>query len=1065
SYSTSFLGKAGVIEADKVLKLKAAERIVVEGSEVNGKQVGLKAGSVEIKTTSKTENFYSGDKDNHVKESSTAHFASAVNGQDIVILSTGSTRLNGSKLKATRDLRVVAGDIDIDAVNDSEFHASRESISNSFSETISSKKAFRSRNIGSELNGATVVLITEQGDIALTGSEVTAGKHLAISSAGDIRVVAGHNDSLEESYQKKSGWFSGGSLYAASEDLQGRVSQTAVSSKINAGSVELEAVESIELTGVDVVVADSLSASAQDITLRNASSEATHYSKHTEISVGFDDLASNLTDIDELISEEDGKLSLKLAEAKYEHAKSVSTQVTAVASQIQAGNIRFNAGGEDAGDVLIEGSDLLAVDSIEINASGDVALLDAHHISTSEKKTQTGTAELSLTLQNEYEQVSRSIKAVKQAERDLNRAQDDYDQYEEDLATQQAAFEQLQQDYVAGVGFIEQADIDDFKRYLGRMQDDEEFYKANIALATATLTTQTTQLLKQTARAAKSSATYGFNAGLELDIDALEQRVDAYFQQSRASNLSANQIEINAGDTALVRGATLQATDSIEIAADDIKVLAGVSTSSNSTRNRHVNVAYSWDLLGADSSRDPDQLGGSVSGDRNRSDGDTTRNSNAQLLAANIRLNAKDDTTIAGADIHASDSLEINTENLNLASVQNSSFNKTRSQGLSVSRESRGINAAEGDGESVQTLVTRLSGQQVDITVGNHTEIKGAVIAAVDREGKDNDQLNLSTNTLNASSLNSTVNNTKRSLAVDSGEVSSFDYQKDGEFAKTKSLATLGSGDIRITDSEGSDTRMLNSDIENTEVAIYDLESHQGLSGELDTRLLTEKGRAEIGNDIEATRVATEEIINHVQAWTNNVPTDIKQQVGAGLEQHYDNLILSGYDPEQIDLLMQNPKMTQFLEYAIELENELASNGARILEVVDSTELTGNRAAVSDQLVIIIPSSNASSIPYKIRFSETLADGAELLKELPREEIELAFQLVSAVTGGPVKVVLGEVVNRLVSETVGEDLAAVQQFMNEKTAEYLNEKPSGYYEISAEERAQVGASADSISTV
>ena len=130
-------------------------------------------------------------------------------------------------------------------------------------------------------------------------------------------------------------------------------------------------------------------------------------------------------------------------------AKSDSTQTTAVASQIQAGSIRFNAGGEEAGDVLIEGSDLLAADSIEINASGDVALLDAHHVSSSEAKTQTGTAELSLTLQNEYEQVSRSIKAVKQAERDLRHAQDDYDQYEDDLAAQQAAFEQLQQDYVA----------------------------------------------------------------------------------------------------------------------------------------------------------------------------------------------------------------------------------------------------------------------------------------------------------------------------------------------------------------------------------------------------------------------------------------------------------------------------------------------------------------------------------------------------------------------------------------------------------------------------------------
>jgi len=125
----------------------------------------------------------------------------------------------------------------------------------------------------------------------------------------------------------------------------------------------------------------------------------------------------------------------------------------------------------------------------------------------------------------------------------------------------------------------------------------------------------------------------------------------------------------------------------------------------------------------------------------------------------------------------------------------------------------------------------------------------GAVVAAVDSAGNDNGRLSLSTNTLKAGSLNNTVHNASRSIGLEAGEVSSLDYQKDGEFSRTKSLATLGSGDIEITDSAASDTRMLNTDIENTEVAIYDLESHQGLSGEFDTRLLSEDGRRQIAED------------------------------------------------------------------------------------------------------------------------------------------------------------------------------------------------------------------------
>jgi hypothetical protein len=59
----------------------------------------------------------------------------------------------------------------------------------------------------------------------------------------------------------------------------------------------------------------------------------------------------------------------------------------------------------------------------------------------------------------------------------------------------------------------------------------------------------------------------------------------------------------------------------------------------------------------------------------------------------------------------------------------------------------------------------------------------------------------------------------------------------------------LGSGDIQINDTDRSDTRFLNTDITDTEVAIFDIGSHQGLSGELDVRLLSESGRDRIVED------------------------------------------------------------------------------------------------------------------------------------------------------------------------------------------------------------------------
>ncbi|MCW8896235.1 MAG: adhesin, partial [Sulfurimonas sp.] len=56
----------------------------------------------------------------------------------------------------------------------------------------------------------------------------------------------------------------------------------------------------------------------------------------------------------------------------------------------------------------------------------------------------------------------------------------------------------------------------------------------------------------------------------------------------------------------------------------------------------------------------------------------------------------------------------------------------------------------------------------------------------------------------------------------------------------------------QVTDKENSDTAMLNRDITDNKVDIYDIQSHKGLSVELDTRLLSKKGQDEIKQEYEA---------------------------------------------------------------------------------------------------------------------------------------------------------------------------------------------------------------------
>jgi hypothetical protein len=53
-----------------------------------------------------------------------------------------------------------------------------------------------------------------------------------------------------------------------------------------------------------------------------------------------------------------------------------------------------------------------------------------------------------------------------------------------------------------------------------------------------------------------------------------------------------------------------------------------------------------------------------------------------------------------------------------------------------------------------------------------HTQLTGSLIAATDtgdKDGNDNGQLNLTTNSLNASSLNTTTNNKSNSIGLNAG--------------------------------------------------------------------------------------------------------------------------------------------------------------------------------------------------------------------------------------------------------------------------------------------------------
>lgn len=267
----------------------------------------------------------------------------------------------------------------------------------------------------------------------------------------------------------------------------------------------------------------------------------------------------------------------------------------------------------------------------------------------------------------------------------------------------------------------------------------------------------------------------------------------------------------------------------------------------------------------------------SASADSTESNTNATTNANSKLLANNININTNETTNIKGANLNAQETLTLNTKNLNAESVQNTS--KTREHSIGVSAgfgasglSSLGANTLNANSKQKQTIQSDLTAKNVNVTVKEHTTLKGATIASVNKEGRDNNNLNFKTDTLTASSLNNTHSSKSTSIGIQVGVTTSqskdinkgikdgtteidgvstiaLDYTNDRTNSKTKTLATLGSGSIEIGNQEQSETKMLNTDIANNTVDIYNISSHKGLKGELDTRLLTEDGRKEIKED------------------------------------------------------------------------------------------------------------------------------------------------------------------------------------------------------------------------
>lgn len=813
-------------------------------------------------------------------------------------------------------------------------------------------------------------------NINIVGSELMSGGDINLQAVDDVIVTADVALAQVQEWSKKTSFLSSlDSLYEMEEKMSGSTTNNVVASTVTAGgNVNIDAGRA-KVVGSDIKAGNDINVETDigDIEIVSAQSTTDSYSNETRVKVGLSDVFEQITDVEALTeSLSDGQLKISIAKATYDKMDTKTNATNHRGSQLIANN---NVNLDAAGDIAVTGSDIIAdadanqQGDASLVAGGDVTIKETADISDTETEEVHGKGELSFVVQHQAVEVVKAAEAVKDAKDKLKQAKEDYRKYKKDLTLLKEQRNKLQADYDNKMPGLMYEDIIELDDLIGELESDKEWYQTGIALAATNLTSKSTLLVQQTAAAAQSTATYGFNAGIQIDLEASKTKTTSHSEVSRGSNIVGNNINIRTGngpeanidDTATrITGSHLQADSNINITTGDLTIEASKDDNSSNTNTEQASIRIAQTVYGAAG-------GPTISADYSRSrakDNNTTYN-NSSLNAENISLSSTGDTTIKGANIKAEDELSLDVgENLVVQSVQNRYSADSKSAGISggfslgaadgaakngqtlsgaaknigssngkVSGVSAGLHAGSGRTRTKETVLTELIGGTVNINVGENTKLVGATIAAQDADGKDNGQLTLKTDSFDFGDLSNTHYDNQRNTGINTGfsisggskdpntgkasesnvsvNTSSLTHSNASSYSKNKTLATLGLGNVIVASDQntGEDSlERLNRDTDNTTKDLYEVDRQQGnVDVTLDTRLLTESGRQQIKNDA----VDTKEFGEDIARAASNVSKDENL---SGFGDFWRNLDNNAKGTQLKNDLLRNPENAHILE-------------------------------------------------------------------------------------------------------------------------------------------------------
>lgn len=622
------------------------------------------------------------------------------------------------------------------------------------------------------------------------------------------------------------------SLNAGEHDIVRNYSTTQVGSAIMASDVDMASSGMVRLAG-STMQGNNVSISAQDVVLDAVAETSRHFTDHGSETIS--GLGMRLNSDEVRLA---GTQTIKTS------TQDLLETTSWKGSAISANNLVINA----ERNIEVLASQLQAVENLQLQAGEDLLIGGKEATTHQEHREKTETITTAVAVRNAYVDAVNALKgieAAKEALEDANRAYQD--------ARAKVALGQLD-------------------------EDDLKYFQANVTAATWNLGQATTAAAAAVASAAATAAASG-GTGFYVSGSAVHDKTEVV-STNDATRWQGSVIEsggtarLEAGEKLSIIGSDVAVAGALALDAKNINIAAGKERSSSSSETRHDTQSVSVSSNSA---------GVNVASQQGESSSSSLHYVNSHVSAGSITSNSES-LRIAGAVVEA-DHIDIATDKLIVASLQDESHSRSNSQGGSIgasfSTSSGSLGGVNGsinfqNSESERLWVdeqTALIGHDSIRIRAQDTTLTGAVIANAIRgengELIDQGNLDLATQTFTYNDLQDYERNKTIGASVGGGsKVDKSGNQQPstisvggtylGHETERTSFATLGAGNIRIGNVDLNDETAatmgldgLHRDLATSQLITRD-QDIGGLNASvtIDTRWFYEDGRSEMSSQV-----------------------------------------------------------------------------------------------------------------------------------------------------------------------------------------------------------------------